>query len=134
MRNAIRSYLSSHQTTWFYPVCLCIPHLFLLVSPWLSLSIVREIQKTSWLTNIFSSFVSYFPSSPDNGLSSDTLSNVQEPYILALQDFVEINHGMARFEDIMMQLPELKSCTKLLLQSKLLYMPYLLNAVAMAKS
>ncbi|XP_022106301.1 nuclear receptor subfamily 6 group A member 1-like isoform X2 [Acanthaster planci] len=69
-----------------------------------------------------------------NGASSDLIRQVQHPYILALRDFAEVNHQKSRFDDLMCQLPELQRCAELLSKSKLLYMPYLLNAVAGAKS
>ncbi|XP_071802366.1 nuclear receptor subfamily 6 group A member 1-like [Asterias amurensis] len=69
-----------------------------------------------------------------NRSSSDVVRQVQHPYVLALRDFVEVNHQLSRFEEIMSQLPELQKCSELLSNSKLIYMPYLLNAVAMAKS
>ncbi|XP_072176570.1 nuclear hormone receptor family member nhr-91-like [Diadema setosum] len=62
--------------------------------------------------------------------SNDQIQSVQEPYLLALRDFMEANNQAGRFDDIVSQLPELRASSKLLLHSKLLYMPYLLNAIA----
>uniref|UniRef100_UPI003CE46CDC steroid hormone receptor 3 n=1 Tax=Strongylocentrotus purpuratus TaxID=7668 RepID=UPI003CE46CDC len=61
---------------------------------------------------------------------SEQIRSVQEPYILALKDFMEANNQPGRFDDFLSQLPELHASSKLLLHSKLLYMPYLLNAIA----
>ena len=43
---------------------------------------------------------------------------------------MEANNQAGRYDDLVSQLPELQACSRLLLQSKLLYMPYLLNAIA----
>ncbi|XP_054770172.1 hormone receptor 4-like [Lytechinus pictus] len=61
---------------------------------------------------------------------NEQIRSVQEPYLLALRDFMEANNQPGRFDDFLSQLPELHACSKLLLHSKLLYMPYLLNAIA----
>lgn len=65
-----------------------------------------------------------------NGSHSEQIKNVQQPYILALRDYCEANSQPHRCEEVLSQLKELQTCTMLLLQSKLLYMPYLLNAIA----
>lgn len=65
-----------------------------------------------------------------NGSHSEQIKNVQQPYVLALRDYCEANSQPHRCEEVLSQLKELQTCTMLLLQSKLLYMPYLLNAIA----
>ncbi|XP_071947800.1 nuclear receptor subfamily 6 group A member 1-like [Antedon mediterranea] len=70
----------------------------------------------------------------DSSNKEESVQSVQTPYILALEDYTRVNYQENRFDDMMSLLPELRLCSKLLLHSKLIYMPYLLNAMAMAKS
>jgi len=67
-----------------------------------------------------------------NNNDAEIAEKVREPYLKALQDYMEVNYPAHpnRFEEIFSRFPELAACAELLCKSKLLYMPYLLNAMA----
>ncbi|XP_070532313.1 nuclear receptor subfamily 6 group A member 1-like [Ptychodera flava] len=67
-----------------------------------------------------------------NNNDSDIADKVREPYLSALHDYMQVNYPAYpnRFDEIISRFPELSECAELLCKSKLLYMPYLLNAMA----
>lgn len=92
--------------------------------------IFSECRSSSFCIHMSDFFSLFFFGSTANGGPGDQIKDVQEPYILALRDYCEANSQPHRCEEVLSQLRELHTCTMLLLQSKLLYMPYLLNAIA----
>ncbi|XP_006814372.1 nuclear receptor subfamily 6 group A member 1-like [Saccoglossus kowalevskii] len=68
----------------------------------------------------------------NNNETCELTDKVCEPYLSALHDYMNINYPSYpnRFNEIMSHLPELRCCAELLCRSKLLYMPYLLNAMS----
>lgn len=58
------------------------------------------------------------------------LEAIQERYVAALKTFVETRypHQPTRFGEILVRLPEMQSAAALLLQSKMFYVPFLLNS------
>jgi len=68
--------------------------------------------------------------SQPNGNSSVELETIQERYMQCLQSFVERNYPQSpgRFSDLLTRLPEVQSAATLLLESKMFYVPFLLNS------
>ncbi|XP_068085231.1 hormone receptor 4 [Anabrus simplex] len=61
---------------------------------------------------------------------STDLETIQERYMTCLRSFVEHNYPQqpTRFHDLLVRLPEVQSAAALLLESKMFYVPFLLNS------
>jgi len=68
--------------------------------------------------------------SQPKGSGSVELEAIQERYMHCLQSYVEHNYPQSpgRFADLLSRLPEVQSAATLLLESKMFYVPFLLNS------